>query len=312
MSKLDRFLNETQTAAESEPQNEAPKPLEPPAAEAEGTGASVKKADAGNGSCAGGALTPQLSVAASRRITACLMDIGEIMLAAGGEVSRIEDTISRMGMAYGFRKVDVFTITSCIFATVEDGGGNNFTQTRRIRLSSTDMERVRRCNELSRRVCREPLPEEALRAEIKAIRETKEHGTLVKYLGCIFIASGMAVFFGGDAADFFAAALVAVALRLLFNIGMRANIQNFVVYFLDAFLVGLLIYLMVRFRIGHNYDKIAMGNIMLLIPGAGLTTAVRDMINGDVMTGLMGLTNALVQAAAIALGFVAAFTIFEH
>ena len=46
-----------------------------------------------------------------------------------------------------------------------------------------------------------------------------------------------------------------------------------------------------------------MGGIMLLIPGIAMTNAVRDMLIGDIATGMLRLTNAVLTAAAIACGF---------
>ena len=230
----------------------------------------------------------------------------------GTEIPLVQHEERPMGLAYGFRKVDVFTITSCIFATIEDEAGNILTQTRRVRGISMDMEKVRMCNDLSRRLCEDPPRGEALRREIEGLSETKTYGKLITYLSYSLIAGMMAIFFGGDFRDMAAAAVAAPAARFVFLIGKNARLQNLVVYFVDAFFAGLMIYLLVRLGLGHNYDKIAMGNIMLMIPGTGLTTAVRDMFNDDLITGLLGLSGALLQAVAIALGFVAAFTIFEH
>ena len=47
-----------------------------------------------------------------------ILDAGEIILKSGGEVNRVEDTITRMCLAYGFLRADVFTITSSIVVTV--------------------------------------------------------------------------------------------------------------------------------------------------------------------------------------------------
>ena len=74
--------------------------------------------------------------------------------------------------------------------------------------------------------------------------------------------------------------------------------------------MGLVIYILIGFGVGSSYDKIAMGNIMLLIPGAGLTTAVRDMITGDMLSGILSFLSALIRATAIGLGFAAAAAIF--
>ena len=62
---------------------------------------------------------------------------------------------------------------------------------------------------------------------------------------------------------------------------------------------------MVGFGLGQNPDKIIIGNIMLLIPGIALTTSLRDMINGETISGLLGLSEAVLKALAIAIGFAA-------
>jgi len=46
-----------------------------------------------------------------------------------------------------------------------------------------------------------------------------------------------------------------------------------------------------------------IGNIMLLIPGIAFTTALRDIINGDTLSGLLGLCEAILRALAVAIGF---------
>ena len=59
----------------------------------------------------------------SERIGACIAELGEMMLRYGGEVSRVEDTVYRLGIAYGYRSVDCLTIMNCIIIsfTREDG-----------------------------------------------------------------------------------------------------------------------------------------------------------------------------------------------
>ena len=60
------------------------------------------------------------------------LDIGKAMLLAGGEVTRVEDTISRLLHAYGMRGVGVFTITSLIEVTARTPDGDEIVRTRRV------------------------------------------------------------------------------------------------------------------------------------------------------------------------------------
>ena len=46
-----------------------------------------------------------------------------------------------------------------------------------------------------------------------------------------------------------------------------------------------------------------IGNIMLVIPGIQLTNSLRDMINGDMISGLLNMSEALLKAVSVAMGF---------
>ena len=50
-------------------------------------------------------------------------------------------------------------------------------------------------------------------------------------------------------------------------------------------------------------DKIMIGDIMLVIPGLQLTNSLRDMINGEMISGLLNMSEALLKAVAVAIGF---------
>ena len=52
------------------------------------------------------------------------LDMGKALLLAGGEVTRVEDTITRILHAYGMHKVGVFTITSLIEVTARTPDGD--------------------------------------------------------------------------------------------------------------------------------------------------------------------------------------------
>ena len=101
----------------------------------------------------------------------CFLDLGEAMLAAGADVNRVEDTLTRLGRAYGAVRMDVFVITSSIVVTMSLPDGRDVTQTRRILTpGGTDLTILEDLNALSRRYCTCPLTVKRLRAEITALR----------------------------------------------------------------------------------------------------------------------------------------------
>ena len=73
------------------------------------------------------------------------LEIGKALLLAGGEVTRVEDTITRILHAYGMREIGVFTITSLIEVTACTPDGDEIVKARRIAGSyATDLDRVER------------------------------------------------------------------------------------------------------------------------------------------------------------------------
>ena len=251
----------------------------------------------------------ELPLEIDEKYLAAILDVSEMMLTAGAEVSRIEDTVSRMAAAYGSRRTDVLTITSSITVSVQKKDGEVLTQTRRILSYATDMLRLDRCNDLSRRVCRKPLPLEALNAAIDEIRAAKPYPTGVRLLAYFLEAASFALLFGGHWRDALAAGICSFPLFFLVRWFRKLNFQRLVSSLLAATAAGICAVLLTRLGLGVSTEKISIGCVILLIPGLAFTSSLRDMISGDTISGLLGLCEAVLLAMSIAAGFAAAMWI---
>lgn len=236
------------------------------------------------------------------QILCAILDAGETLLVSGAEVARVEDTIRRMALAYGFVRVDVLSIPESMVVTAQSADGEILTQTRRIVARDTDMRCIEAVNALSREVCSAPLPLDELRARIAAIRETPEDMPLRVPLAHLLVAGSFAVFFGGSARDGLAAMLCSLVLYGVSRAGARIRLQPIVLTALSAAAMCFGAVITIWLGLGQSLDKIVIGNIMLLIPGIALVNALRDMIVGDTITGLLCAFEALLRALAIAAG----------
>ncbi|MBQ8610273.1 MAG: threonine/serine exporter family protein [Oscillospiraceae bacterium] len=235
-----------------------------------------------------------------------LLDIAEAMVDAGAEVYRVEDTITRMGEAYGAERMNVLVITSSIVITMLFADGCELTQTRRIRgAGSTNFIRLERLNALSRECCAKPLPLSELQRrtdEILALRSSP----LRQYIGSILGAGAFAVFFGGNLWDGLVAALFGVLICFLQQKLSSVCRNRMIFNLLGALVSGIGIMLTVSLFPALHADKIVIGDIMLLIPGLAITNSVRDIMGGDTITGIMRFIECLLWAAALAFGFMIA------
>ncbi len=233
-----------------------------------------------------------------------VLDIAEEMLVAGAEVNRVEDSIERMLTAYGcdFDRVNAFIMTINIQVTFEDPDGNIITQIRRVKRSDTNFDRLDYLNDLSRYVCANTPALDELRARYLEVMNRPHNPGWIKYLSSVMVAGGFAVFFGGSVFDGFCSAVVGMLIVFLQKKLSRFNINQMAIIFFTSVIAGLASIFICALGLA-NLDKVLIGEIMLLIPGVAMTNSVRDMLLGDIATGLTKLANALLIAGAIAMGF---------
>ena len=77
---------------------------------------------------------------------------GDILLASGAEIFRVEETIDRIARAYGVDSSDAFVLSSGIFLTAESGKKQEFARVRHIPLSAARLDKVTAVNQLSREI----------------------------------------------------------------------------------------------------------------------------------------------------------------
>lgn len=233
----------------------------------------------------------------------CAMDIGEQMLICGAEVHRVEDSVERMCSAMGADRTDVFIITSCMIVTIH-ALDRVYTQTRRITGIGTNIEKLHMLNELSRKICASKMSVQAIREDFENIQHCKEYSFAFECIAYIIISGSFTLFFGGGIFEALISMLIGGILRFLVSLTDKAEINRIFSKFLCSLVVCFVSFGALKIGLINGIDKVIIGNIMLLIPGVGLTNALRDLLSGDSIAGLLRMIEATLSALAIASGYI--------
>lgn len=250
------------------------------------------------------------------------LELGEHILRSGGEISRAEDTITRICKAYGALHVDVTAILSMIVLTV-DFNDTRTTCTRRITSSvSPNLNRLSKLNDLSRTICATLPTKKEVIAKLIKIFKTSVITMPVFIIGSALAALGFAIFFSdfsrGFALDKILAILIdallagaiAMPLCILSNRLDRSRTSSIVSKFIVCFLGGVCAMLLGKVIPICHPDIIMIGNIMNFIPGVAMTNSFRDLFGGEIMSGLFRLCSVIIDAIVIAMGYAVAILIF--
>ena len=251
-----------------------------------------------------------------RLVVSRALDIGERMLLSGGEVSRVEDTVSRILKSYGAERVEVFTILSFISLTAVFDEERVLTENRRVSIVaySNDFTRLEQLNALSRYVCAEKPALSDLNERLAAIDlppRKKQFRELYALLGYILSGTGFAVFFGGSWLDALGAGICCLVVWFLNWFLKRAALQRLFHAFFVSFIAGALCYLVILLGLGQHPGQVMMAVIMVLIPGIAITNAMREMLISDTISGILRLVESLLIATAVAFGFALAMFVFK-
>lgn len=230
-------------------------------------------------------------------LLALSLDIGQEIIRSGGEIHRAKDTIKRINNAYGNR-CTIFAIPSLIIAQ----SGKNI-QIRRINDENINLSELSRLNALSRKICYE-------HNEDINITKNKSYSKLLEVCAVAAATASFCIFFNGSITDAIFSALIGIVIA--FTDKFRGTMPLFSANLIESSIAGILSFIPLKLGFDVHPDKITIGTIMLLVPGLTVVNAMRDMMNDDLIAGLIELFKSIMSALAIALGFALAVIIFTE
>lgn len=237
---------------------------------------------------------------------------GDILLASGAEIFRVEETIERIAEAYGVKSSDAFVLSSGIFLTAESGKKQEFARVRHIPLSAARLDKVTAVNQLSREITEgKHTPREAKQKllEIQNMPEkTRRNQVLASGVG----SACFCFLFGGDIIDSLAAFIAGFVLYLYLMYLIQGRMSKIATNISGGALVTLVAVLFYQMGLGHHLDKMIIGSIIPLVPGVNFTNAIRDIADQDYIAGSVRMLDALLVTFCIALGVGLVMTGYHH
>lgn len=227
---------------------------------------------------------------------------GQIMLEAGGETYRVEDTINRILTSYGISNAQSFVMPTGIVISGEHLDGSTISLVRRISAINVDLEKISMINDLSRRISQDKLTFEEFNEGLENIRRSPYYPLWITLMMTGFSAFCFTMIFRGTTTEAICAFFAGIAVYIMKRIakGFRLNffLQN-AVGGITAVLAGSLFK---QLNIIPTISLMVIGTIMLLVPGITITNAIRDTFQGDYISGVTRGVEAFVTASGIAFG----------
>lgn len=228
---------------------------------------------------------------------------GQMMLEAGAEVSRVEETMERMMTALGYPGSQSFVTPTGLFLSTGALTGAE-TILRRIRWRDVNLGRIGALNALARELEARPgaARVEVLEQRIDALQaESRVSLPLVVLAGAAAAASAT-VLVGGTTQDLIPAFLANLVVQVVLRVVARAPLPDF----FHLFVAGATAVVMAQaLRAWWPYlhsGLVVAGGIMTLVPGVAFTAFIQDAMYGDLVSATARGLEAVLKAAGLAIG----------
>lgn len=236
-----------------------------------------------------------------------VLHAGRIMLQSGAETYRVEDTIEKLGYACGATKVDAFATPTGVFVTVVDAEGNTATRIVRIRKTESNLNKVAEVNQISRDVCEGISTCQEACARLHSIDSQGRYAFAVREFSAGLVCLGFAYIFGGHLKEMILSFFVGILVYLGVQVAKRSRVSgasDVIGGIIASAMAGVLSFVISELLQG----VVIVSSLMVLTPGVAITNSIRDLMSGDLVTGVSRIAEAFLITVEIAVGVLLGLT----
>lgn len=228
--------------------------------------------------------------------------IGELMLTNGAETYRVEDSIKRICKSRGFTHINVFMAPNTIIISDDRFDGYSFMKV--IKHRCINLNKVDLLNDFSRKFVSDTniTIDEAIE-ELKHLDCDPPYSPLIVNIATAIGSSSFAVLLGGDNVVTFLLTLITSILAMaVYDKVMKISKIPVFATLVASVIIAISGVALTEMHVLSNPKMLIVGSIMPLLPGVPFIKGVRDLISGELMSGVGRAFDAGMIATSIAAG----------
>ena len=241
------------------------------------------------------------------------MEAGHILLQNGAEISRVEETMGRICRYYGEDSADFFVLSNGIFTTGGYGTKESYAKVKHIPVNGARLDKVVAVNQLSREIEEGKYPSlDEVKEKLEMIVNMPSSKNWQKIVASGIGSGFFCVLTGGSIPDCIAAFIVGIVLYTYIVFVSEKYLSKIVGNISGGALIVLVCILCLKLNIGNQLENIMSGAIMPMVPGVAFANGIRDIADGDYISGAVRLLDAILRFLCIAIGVGVAFSIYHR
>jgi uncharacterized membrane protein YjjP (DUF1212 family) len=250
-------------------------------------------------------------IAEPKVLGALLLDVGVSLLKSGASCSRIRITMARFAFAYHYVPHITIGPKSVSLTLNDENGISVFNGIRSTPFQGVDFRIISGVSRLSWKAAKLKLPVEELKIELAKLHDVKQYPRILVLCFVSLAGAAFCYTFGGSPIEMlitFGATFFGLFVRQqLMKFRLNPYICTYFAALVATLFAGAFHKAGLTIALDHSFST----SVLFLIPGVPLINSFTDIIDGNLLNGLVRGLNALIYALAIAVGLSTTIVIYH-
>jgi uncharacterized membrane protein YjjP (DUF1212 family) len=246
-----------------------------------------------------------------KEVGAVLLEIGALLMSSGASSNRVRLTVDRLSEVYGCRTEMLVTNRALMLTVTHPDSNEHFSRVKRTSPHGVNFRLVSGISRMSWKVVEEKWNITQVKEELNRLTSLPHYNRLLVLTIVALAGASFCRLFGGNAIEMtvsFVATFVGLVVRQETH---KLGYNIYLCIFFASFAASLLSGLSIKIGLSNTLEHSFATSVLFLVPGVPFINSFTDLIDGNILNGLVRGMNGLLIAFMIALGLLCAMYIYQ-
>ncbi len=240
-----------------------------------------------------------------------LLEIGALLMSSGANSSRIRITITRIANSYGYNAELLITHRALMLTLFDEEKAYFFSRLKRTSPHGANFKMVSGISRMSWKIVEEKWDLNQIQQELERLKSLPHYSRLTTLLMVGLAGASFCRLFGGSYIDMLIAFSATVAGLFIRQEAVKKAFNPYLAIFFAALSSSVIAGATVKLQLGTHPDFAFATSVLYLIPGIPLINSLSDLLDGNLMNGIVRGMNGLIIALSIAAGLLCAILMYN-
>lgn len=238
------------------------------------------------------------------------VDLSRRMIVSGANLERVKLAVERICHAYKLHDISISLLSTYISLAARDAEGRYASRQGSIPAAGIQLEQLKNLNRLSYYVVENHPAPSRLNTLLEEVMVVKDYSDWVVLLAQICAMSCLCLIFGGGFREVLCVLLITAEMHGLLRLMARPGLDRTVTNAITMWAATATAILLMAAGVSADGTVILITVSMLVIPGIPLVNAVRNLLCGNEMNGILQLLKVTIETLSLAMGIYLSILMF--